>query len=89
MLERLTKVAFKIYRWIEIIQCLGHKQIGIGIKIFRESLSLVVQIALNLKIDIETETQFAGAQISTEISTFDFKIRDSLPNFARIALSDR
>ena len=53
---------------IEIIECLGDAQIGVGVEIIGKFIALVTQVGLDLEINIESVIELAVAQLASEFA---------------------
>src|SRR5450756_2068798 len=53
-------------RRIEIIQCLGHQQISVGIEVRGELVALIAQIGFDFELDVIAVTESAGTQLAPE-----------------------
>ena len=52
---------------VEVIQRFGHQQVGIGVEVAREHLTLVAQVGFHLKLHIKTVVEAAGAQVAAKL----------------------
>ena len=51
---------------VEVVECFGHEQIGVGIKAFGEFVALVAQVAFYFKVDVVVVAVALSAQAASE-----------------------
>jgi hypothetical protein len=61
--ERCAQVTGVGFRWIEVIQCTGDEQIGVGVKVLTELVALVAQVAFDLEFDIKVVASLPGQRM--------------------------
>ena len=72
-----VQVAVELARGVEIIQRLGHQQVGVRIEIGSELVTLIAQVGLDLELDVlRRVAEAAIAQLAPELSVDVEELKD-------------
>ncbi len=64
--QRRRQVVVLVIGRVEVVERLGHHQIGIGVEETGELVALIAQIRLDLEIDVVTELVLAMAELAAK-----------------------